>query len=503
MLMDLSRILKHAGDLGAAAAFADEARCMDLADRYVAVAEKLLYYSQKMGINTTTFMTCSACGMSLPPVKVFSARVNFMLPFVGIRNTVCIVMLVGVGGLYIAGFCTRIGVKKSPSLEAEEKNEELSASGVSRSGKRHVKPVDPDPHGEKLCRLNFTAFSDHWNSYLAVEDPLSEATKYLKLLQKNSPDSLETHLLSFELYTRKQKILLAFQAVKQLLRLDPEHPDSHRCLIKFFHQVGSMNAPVTDSEKLIWSVLEAERSTISQLHEKSLFEANNSFLEKHKDSLMHRAAFAEILYILDSSRKSDAVKWIEESTNNIVPGNLRAFWNSSSHPTGGETFRAILISFIGMEHSDQSGNGNLQTVLQSQASWNGKEDKDEYCFAEHLVINFATILGYGDGQCVVQSTSLIQRTLREAAALPLRTRPSNQLRKNSENESPNHSICKFGCMVNRTAFDTPRNDCVAVCSSKGQSFGAGYGKFYATTPMYFFERLLPPDCEMYSVCKCV
>ena len=33
--MKQSRILKHAGDLVAAAAFADEARCMDLADRYV------------------------------------------------------------------------------------------------------------------------------------------------------------------------------------------------------------------------------------------------------------------------------------------------------------------------------------------------------------------------------------------------------------------------------------------------------------------------------------
>ncbi|KAK4263990.1 hypothetical protein QN277_029333 [Acacia crassicarpa] len=64
-----------------------------------------------------------------------------------------------------------------------------------------------------------------------VEDPLVGATKYLKLLLKNSPDSLETHLLSFELYTRKQKILLAFQAVKQLLRLDAEHLDSHHCLI--------------------------------------------------------------------------------------------------------------------------------------------------------------------------------------------------------------------------------------------------------------------------------
>ncbi|KAI5602510.1 hypothetical protein BDE02_01G160800 [Populus trichocarpa] len=131
--------------------------------------------------------------------------------------------------------------------EAEVRNEESSASGVSKLGKRHVKPVDPDPNGEKL---------------LQVEDPLLEATKYLKLLQKHSPDSLETHLLSFNVNMRKKKILLALQAVKQLLRLDAESADSHRCLVRFFHTVGTMTAPVTDTEKLVWSVLEAERPLI-------------------------------------------------------------------------------------------------------------------------------------------------------------------------------------------------------------------------------------------------
>ncbi|XP_038898891.1 N-terminal acetyltransferase A complex auxiliary subunit NAA15-like [Benincasa hispida] len=91
--------------------------------------------------------------------------------------------------------------------EADVKNEETNNCGVSKSGKRHVKPVDTDPHGEKLVQ---------------VEDPLLEATKYLKLLQKHSPDSLDTHVHSFEVNMRKQKILLAFQAVKQLLRLDAE-----------------------------------------------------------------------------------------------------------------------------------------------------------------------------------------------------------------------------------------------------------------------------------------
>ncbi|XP_057764551.1 transcription factor UNE12-like [Salvia miltiorrhiza] len=48
---------------------------------------------------------------------------------------------------------------------------ESNATAVLKSGKRQVKPVDPNPHGEKL---------------LQVEDPLVEATKYLKLLQKHS-----------------------------------------------------------------------------------------------------------------------------------------------------------------------------------------------------------------------------------------------------------------------------------------------------------------------------
>jgi hypothetical protein len=32
--------------------------------------------------------------------------------------------------------------------------------------------------------------------------------------------------------------------------------------VRFFHKVGTMTAPVTDTEKLVWSVLEAERPFI-------------------------------------------------------------------------------------------------------------------------------------------------------------------------------------------------------------------------------------------------
>ncbi|XWS16388.1 hypothetical protein CRYUN_Cryun34aG0082900 [Craigia yunnanensis] len=340
-----SRILKHAGDLVAAASLADEARCMDLADRYinsesvkrmlqadqVALAEKTAVLFTKDGDqhNNLHDMQCMwyelASGESYfrqgdigRALKKFLAvekhyaditedQFDFhsyclrkmtlhayveMLKFQDRLHSHAYFHKAAAGAIrcYLKLSDSPLNApaeeeddtSKTPSLkkkmkkqrkaerakkEAEEKNEESSASGISKSGKRHVKPVDPDPYGEKL---------------LKTEDPLSEATKYLQLLQKNSPDSLETHLLSFEVNMRKPKILLALQAVKQLLRLNAENPDSHRCLIKFFHKMGSMSAPVTDAEKLVWTVLEAERPSISQLLEKTLSEANKIFLGKHE-----------------------------------------------------------------------------------------------------------------------------------------------------------------------------------------------------------------------------
>ncbi|KAG8044851.1 hypothetical protein GUJ93_ZPchr0008g13823 [Zizania palustris] len=192
--------------------------------------------------------------------------------------------------------------------EAEEKQEdETTSSNTSKSGKKqNTRPVDLDPHGEKLVQ---------------IEDPLAEGTKYLKLLQNNSADSLETHALSFELNMRKQKILLGFQAVKQLIKLDESNPDSHRCLIKFFHKINNLPSPGTDSEKLIWNVLEAERPDLRQLHGKSLAEVNRSFLEKHNASLIHRAAAAEMMYLLEPDKKLEAIKLIEDSVNNTASGN--------------------------------------------------------------------------------------------------------------------------------------------------------------------------------------
>lgn len=374
-----SRILKHAGDIPAAAALADEARCMDLADRYlnsecvkrmlqadqVAFAEKTAVLFTKDGDqhNNLYDMQCMwyeiASGESylrqgdlgralkkfLAVEKHYSDITEDQFDFhsyclrkMTLRTYVEMLKLqdrlhsyayfrkaaAGAIRCYLrlydspskSAYEEDNEMSKLPSAqkkklrqkqrkaearakkEAEVKSEESCASGVSKLGKRQVKAVDPDPNGDQL---------------LQVEDPLVEATKYLKLLQKHSPDSLETHLLSYEVNIRKQKILLALQAVKHLVRLDADSPDSHRCLIKFFHKAGSLSIPVTDAEKLVCEVLEAERLTFSQLQGKTLIDANRTFLEKHKDSLIHRTAVAESLHVLEPNKKADAVKLIEDS----------------------------------------------------------------------------------------------------------------------------------------------------------------------------------------------
>ncbi|KAM0933409.1 putative transferase [Dioscorea sansibarensis] len=195
-------ILEHAGDYIAAAAFADEARCMDRADQHlnsecvmqmlqagqVALAEKTSVLFTKDGeqhnnLHDMQCMWCVLCYIKLhdSPLKPATEEESQMSKLDPLRKR------------------KLRQAKKGRSSCKEKKNGDVS-SAMSKSGKhQNGRPVDLDPHGEKL-------------------------------LQNNSSQSLETHILSFELNVRKQKILLAFQAVKRMLVLDDNNPDCHHCL---------------------------------------------------------------------------------------------------------------------------------------------------------------------------------------------------------------------------------------------------------------------------------
>ncbi|PWZ30840.1 N-terminal acetyltransferase A complex auxiliary subunit NAA15 [Zea mays] len=327
------KILQHAGNFTAAAALADEARSMDLADRYlnsecvmqmlqadqVGLAEKTAVLFTKDGDqhNNLHDMQCMwyelASGESyyrqgdlgralknfLAVEKHYADMTEDQFDF----HSYCLRKMT------LRAYVSML--KFQDRLHAHEYFHKAAAGAIRRL-KRNKRMKQLHLTVQNLARNNM---QDQLIWIHMIEDPLAEATKYLKLLQNNSSDSLETHILSFELSMRKQKVLLAFQAVKQLIKLDEDNPDSHRCLIKFFHKINSLPGPVTDSEKLIWNVLEAERPDMRQLHGKSLVEVNRSFLEKHNASLMHRAAGAEMMYLLEPNKKMEAINLIEDSTN--------------------------------------------------------------------------------------------------------------------------------------------------------------------------------------------
>ncbi|MCO5555004.1 hypothetical protein L7F22_008543 [Adiantum nelumboides] len=187
--------------------------------------------------------------------------------------------------------------------EAEEKAKEeepasLSASKGGKKGSQQPKPTDTDPDGDKL---------------LQVEDPLGEATKYLKLLQDHSAELLETHMLAFEIYMRKNKFLLALQALKRQLNLGADSPEVHRSIIRFFNAVDKLPASEAHSDKLVFNVINLERACFKCLDSKTLIEANEDFLNRHKDSLRHRAAAAEVLHLLSPEQKRAAVEILETS----------------------------------------------------------------------------------------------------------------------------------------------------------------------------------------------
>lgn len=69
----------------------------------------------------------------------------------------------------------------------------------------------------------------------STTDPLGEATKLMRRLKAAASDRIETHLLAFEVYCRKGRLLLAARAVHRALNLAAgtrSDPDVHYAIVR-------------------------------------------------------------------------------------------------------------------------------------------------------------------------------------------------------------------------------------------------------------------------------
>ncbi|XP_010782205.1 N-alpha-acetyltransferase 15, NatA auxiliary subunit-like, partial [Notothenia coriiceps] len=146
-----------------------------------------------------------------------------------------------------------------------------------------------------------------------VENPLEEAVKFLMPLKHLVKDKIDTHLMAFEIYFRKEKYLLMLQSVKRALAIDPDHPWLHQCLVRFFKGVS-------DSTELPETVRTVLKQEITRLFgDSNATSFNQAYLTKHSNSIPHRLAAAKMMVYLDSSTETKATELataLDESLNN-------------------------------------------------------------------------------------------------------------------------------------------------------------------------------------------
>lgn len=139
------------------------------------------------------------------------------------------------------------------------------------------------------------------------DDPLEKAIEFLKPLQLLAKDCIETHLLAFEIYYRKNKLLLMLQSIKRAQAIDANNAQLHYCIVRFSKMLKSVPENVALNEH-VKNVLEQETAKI--FNGKSATELNQSILNTFGKSFEHVLCVAKAMIELDPTTKEKAINLI-------------------------------------------------------------------------------------------------------------------------------------------------------------------------------------------------
>ncbi|XP_013110195.1 N-alpha-acetyltransferase 15, NatA auxiliary subunit [Stomoxys calcitrans] len=137
------------------------------------------------------------------------------------------------------------------------------------------------------------------------DDPLEKAIDLLKPLQQLAKERIDTHLLAFELYSRKSKILLMIQSIKRALAIDAEHPQVHSCIVRLMQALPTLTKDLNVYVKTV-----VDKAVKELIGTKSAQQLNDEFIAQHNSSIMHLYEAARIMYNLDAKKQDAAIKLI-------------------------------------------------------------------------------------------------------------------------------------------------------------------------------------------------
>lgn len=136
-----------------------------------------------------------------------------------------------------------------------------------------------------------------------IDNPLEQAIRFLKPLQLLASERIETHICAYEIYSRKEKLLLMLQSLKRGCQVDRENPQLHVFLLRFHRLVKKQKAAGTLPESVM-RVLDQEMEKLYSSEDTC--KLNDEFLNRNKDSVLHRAAAARMMYEIKSDPSTQA-----------------------------------------------------------------------------------------------------------------------------------------------------------------------------------------------------
>jgi N-alpha-acetyltransferase 15/16, NatA auxiliary subunit len=111
--------------------------------------------------------------------------------------------------------------KAQEKKDAEQKEKEAEQNGKSsntnKKGKHGSGAVEDDPNGEELLK----------------KDSLEESQKYVSIISKFAPNRFETWMLQYDVAIRRNKYLLALQALFRAQAIDAERSEYLSRLVDF------------------------------------------------------------------------------------------------------------------------------------------------------------------------------------------------------------------------------------------------------------------------------
>ncbi|CAG5993688.1 unnamed protein product [Menidia menidia] len=164
--------------------------------------------------------------------------------------------------------------QKKAQLEEEKKNAEKEKQLKNQKKKKEDDDEEIGGPKEELVPEKLAK----------PENPLEEAVKFLIPLKNLVRNKIETHLLAFEIYFRKEKYLLMLQSIKRAVLIEPSNPWLHQCLVRFFRGVSESS----DLAEAVRTVLKQEICRL--FGESNPRSFNKSFLSQHSGSIPHRLA---------------------------------------------------------------------------------------------------------------------------------------------------------------------------------------------------------------------